>query len=89
MVGAAGFALNLRRKENEFFTVSIHELSRHIDERRLEEHELSPDELVAKHFQSNINTRKTCSQRKLLISYLLIATSTTKSSCGKMWIQTS
>ena len=49
MVGAAGFALNLRRKENEFFTVSIHELSRHIDERRLEEHELSPDELVAKH----------------------------------------
>ena len=49
MIGAAGFALNLRRKENEFFTVSIHELSRHIDERHAEEHELSPDELVAKH----------------------------------------
>jgi hypothetical protein len=48
MIRAAGFALNLRRKENGFFTVSIHKLNRHIDERRAED-ELSPDELVAKH----------------------------------------
>ena len=49
MIGAAGFALNLRRPENEFFTVSILELDRHIAERQDEESELTPDELLAKH----------------------------------------